>query len=108
MDTVGIVLTFVIFGGIAAVGVLLCLGKGVGLIAGYNTLSRAQKEKYDVKKLTRFVGVLVLGIDAMAVAGVLLSALTKQPIYGVGSALISFAAAIAAVVYANTGSRFRK
>ena len=43
----------VIFAALAAV---LLTGHGSGLIAGYNTATEAEKEKYDQKKLCRVTG----------------------------------------------------
>ena len=38
----------------------LLRGKGTWLIAGYNTMSEAEKRRYDKKKLCRAVGVFLL------------------------------------------------
>ena len=38
---------------------LLC-GKGAWLIAGYNTMSQAEKRRYDEKKLCRAMGIFLL------------------------------------------------
>lgn len=44
--------------------IVFFLGKGKNLIAGYNTASREEQEKYDEKKLNLVmaIGMLVLGI----------------------------------------------
>lgn len=41
-------------------GVVLFLGKGAWLIAGYNTASKEQQEQYDKKKLCRAAGCVCL------------------------------------------------
>ncbi|WP_099466520.1 DUF3784 domain-containing protein [Konateibacter massiliensis] len=43
-------------------GIYLLTGRGGWLIAGYNTASKEEKEKYDEKKLCRSMGVLMLVI----------------------------------------------
>ena len=43
-------------------GIILCYGKGADLIAGYNTLSSAERAAWDEKALCRATGVLVLVI----------------------------------------------
>jgi hypothetical protein len=54
----------------AALSVILLLGKGSFLIAGYNTASKETKQRYDAKKLCRVVGgglsvlTVILGISA--------------------------------------------
>lgn len=37
--------------------VVLLTGKGANLVAGYNTASKEEQEKYDAKKLSRTVGI---------------------------------------------------
>lgn len=44
---------FVIF---ALMSIVLFTGRGAGLIAGYNKASKAEKSKYDEKKLCRVTG----------------------------------------------------
>lgn len=46
-------------------GILLLTGRGSFLIAGYNTASKDEKEKYDEKKLCRSMGVLLIAISIM-------------------------------------------
>lgn len=41
---------------LAALSVVLLLGRGSFLIAGYNTASKEEKEKYNSKRLCRIVG----------------------------------------------------
>lgn len=40
----------------ALIGIVLLSGHGANLIAGYNTASEEEKNKYDAKKLCRSVG----------------------------------------------------
>lgn len=46
----GIIIVF------AIISIILMSGHGKGLIAGYNTASKKEKEKYDAKKLCRIFG----------------------------------------------------
>ena len=41
-------------------GVIILLGKGDNLIAGYNTASKEEREKYDIKKVRRLIGGLLI------------------------------------------------
>ena len=41
---------------LAVLSIVLIMGKGSSLIAGYNTASQEEKEKYNVKLLCRTVG----------------------------------------------------
>ena len=63
----------------AVMGILILVGKGDNLIAGYNTASREEREKIDIKRLRVLVGgllivlaplmILLLGNETMASAG---------------------------------------
>jgi hypothetical protein len=92
---------------IIVISLVLQTGRGSFLIAGYNTLSREEKEKYNSKKLGRFIGRILFPIGLFA------------PILAVGGiyeivwlpALYSFgviALSVFAVIYCNTGNRFKK
>lgn len=48
---------WVVFTIMALISVLLLLGRGSWLIAGYNTASKEEKDKYNQKKLCRVIGV---------------------------------------------------
>ena len=45
---------------LAIIGIIILSGKGDKLIAGYNTASQEEKEKYDVKRLRLIFGLLSL------------------------------------------------
>lgn len=63
----------------AGMGILILVGKGDNLIAGYNTASREEREQIDIKRLRGLVGgllvvlaplmILLLGNETMASAG---------------------------------------
>ena len=63
----------------AVMGILVLVGKGDNLIAGYNTASREEREQIDIKRLRVLVGgllivlaplmILLLGNETMASAG---------------------------------------
>ena len=63
----------------AVMGILVLVGKGDNLIAGYNTTSREEREQIDIKRLRGLVGgllivlaplmILLLGNETMASAG---------------------------------------
>lgn len=57
---------WVVFAVLAIVSLVLLSGHGGFLIAGYNTASKEEKEKYDEKKLCRITGI------GMAVAALLI------------------------------------
>lgn len=54
---VGQIITFFIAGLIAGLGIIILMGKGSNLIAGYNTASEEEKAEYDEKKLNLITGI---------------------------------------------------
>ena len=95
--------------------IVLCLvlaavffrGKGAWLIAGYNTASAYEKLHTDERKLTRFMGWLMLALAVCFVPILLSAALDAMWLFWLGFALF-LAVVVAGVVYANTGKRFWK
>ena len=71
----------------ACISILLLSGHGAHLIAGYNTASREDQEKYDTKKLCRVMGggmsVITILLLAMAVGEAVLPAYMAYVCLGV-------------------------
>ena len=91
---------------IIALSVILLMGKGAWLIAGYNTLGREEKAQYDRSALCKFIGKYLLSIGLLMPAipaGVVLKINWLIAVYIVYM-LIS---TIFVMVYCNTGSRFK-
>ncbi len=57
-------------------GIILSMGKGSFLIAGFNTMSKEEKEEYDVVSLCKFMG-KVMFIIAFCITLFLLSEIFK-------------------------------
>lgn len=88
-------------------GVLLLNGKAMFLIAGYNTASKEAKAQINKKALAKFMGILMF---AFAFCLLLEVAEWYMPGYYfrlIGQYLIPVLA-LFAVIYANTGNRFKK
>jgi len=103
--------TYIIFGSVIALmiitGIFLLNGKGAFLIAGYNTMNKSEKVKYDEKAVCRFAGRLLIGLSVsflLLPVGIYFE--TDWLMY-IGIAFI-LAGTIGAAVYANTGNRFMK
>ena len=87
-------------------GLTMLKGKGAMLIAGYNTMPKHKREKYDEKALCRFVGKLLISMVpclALTIAGEYfkLAWLVTGPI------VLSIVLLIGGVIYVNTGNRFK-
>ncbi len=88
-------------------GVVFLLGKGAFLIAGYNTASKAEKEKFDQKALCKFMGKSMFAFAACMAVVASSEILHNQVPLWIGFGLF-FAVVVFMMIYANTGNRFRK
>ena len=88
-------------------GLVFISGRGAFLIAGYNTMSKAKKEKYNEKALCRFVGWLLI-----AMIPCLLVTLAGTH-FGLGwlangGVALPIVLLVGGVIYVNTSGRFKK
>ena len=88
-------------------GFFLINGKGVFLIAGYNTMSLEKRARYDEKALCKFVGWLLIIYTLGLMSGVCAFAFD---IIWLGSLIMILIhiALIGALIYVNTGKRMYK
>lgn len=91
------------------IGLIIRIFKTSGLIAGYNTASREEKEKYNEEELTRFVGnMLIVSAAILLIAG-FLSITGIIPKYMAAASWVLFSLVlVGGVIYMNTGGRFKK
>lgn len=106
-DVAALIITSIIGLLFTVMALVLLTGRGAFLIAGYNTASKKEKEKYDSKALCRFMGKILLpiGIFTPLVAiGGIYEIDWMNTLYTFGVIALS----IFAVIYANTGNWFKK
>ncbi|WP_164669347.1 DUF3784 domain-containing protein [Virgibacillus doumboii] len=99
--TLIIIALFVVF------GIFLLNGKGSFLIAGFNTLPKEEKAKYDVEALCKFMGKMMFILSFAMVFWVLSEAFEIGWLFTVGMILF-IAIVVFILVYVNTGNRFKK
>jgi small-conductance mechanosensitive channel len=95
---------------LAVLGAVIRFKKAAFLIAGYNTSSKAQKEKYDKDALCKFVGNLLFVLSAIlfVMMALIYFGLDRFGlVFGAGFTLFVLTV-ICAVIYMNTGNRFKK
>ena len=103
----GILVLVVVIIGFAILAFVLLQGKGASMIAGYNTMSVAEKEKYDEVALCKFMGKMMLGV-VFAMLMMLYDAIFEVGWgFAVGTIFIVIVV-IGGLVYMNTGNRFEK
>ncbi|MFA1642087.1 DUF3784 domain-containing protein [Chryseomicrobium imtechense] len=87
--------------------VYLSQGKGAFLIAGYNTVPKEEKAKYDEVALCKFMGKALYGICFSLVLLSLSEWLEIPALLWIGIALM-IGLIVFTLVYSNTGNRFRQ
>ena len=65
MDTLEILVFLPIALMMVVLAFIILKGKGDGLIAGYNTASKEEQEKYNIKRLRIVVAAMILFVPAM-------------------------------------------
>ena len=96
-----------VVGALVLLGIIFLKGKGSFLIAGYNTASKAEKEKIDEKKLCTCVGMLMFALPGCFFIVMLSDIFHKMWILWLGLGLV-FAVSIGGIIYINTGDRIKK
>ncbi|MGG0643001.1 DUF3784 domain-containing protein [Sporosarcina gallistercoris] len=97
-------LTIIVFFGL---GTLFLKGKGASLIAGYNTMTKEEKEQYDRIRLCKFMGKMMYVFSLSMVLWGLSDFLDETWLLYAGLALF-LSTVFFMIVYMNTGNRFQK
>ena len=96
-----------VVGALVLLGIIFLKGKGSFLIVGYNTASKAEKEKIDEKKLCTCVGMLMFALAGCFFIVMLSDIFHKMWILWLGLGLV-FAVSIGGTIYINTRDRIKK
>lgn len=94
---------------------MMFTGRGSFLIAGYNTMSKEEKEKFDSKALSKFIGKCIImptGLLTILFA-IGLTYGVRHNITLLWTTIIAYCVIVTglcifAVIYLNTGNRFRR
>lgn len=106
MDS-GLIITGILGLLLIIMAIVLLTGRGSSLIAGYNTMSKSEKENYDSRALCKFMGKILLPIGMLTPFLTLGSRLNITWFPFAYSALV-LGIVVFAAIYANTGNRFKK
>ena len=82
-------------------GIVILVGKGDNLIAGYNTASKEEKSLYNIKRLRGLIGGLLVLLAPMTV--ILLGEETMAATWSVVA--INFVLSMVVVMFANTWAK---
>lgn len=92
---------------LALLGLYMMQGKGAFLIAGYNTMPKEEKAKYDGPAMARFVGKLLMALAFSMLFWLAGMILEKSWMFYIGVAMFLGFLGFA-LIYMNTGGRFLK
>lgn len=102
-----IIIMVIMIGLFMILGIILHSGRGSFLIAGYNTMSKEEKDKYDTVALCKFIGKMMFALSFSMVFWVLSEVFEKGWLFTIG--LILFIVIIVfMMIHVNTGNRFKK
>ena len=96
-----IMIPFLIF------AVVLSKGKGSFLLAGYNTMSDSEKEKYREDELCKFMSKIMYGI-CFSLLLMALSEYFKMQFLLITGIILIVGLIVFSMVYSNTGNRFKR
>lgn len=86
---------------LAVAAVFLWNGKGSWLIAGYNTMGKESKAKYDHKKLCRVVSGCIAAVDLLLIVSSIMGETTADKYENVFTVII-FIIVVITVILSNT------
>lgn len=88
-------------------GILLSHGKCSFLIAGFNTMSKEEKNKYDILALCKYTAKVMFFIAFCIILFILSDVLQVRAIFNI-SLMLVWILIVFTVIYLNTGNRFMK
>lgn len=106
-DVINMMMTVLIIGLFIVLGIYLSTGRGAFLIAGYNTMPKEEKEKYDTVALCKFMGKMMFALSFCMILWVCSEFYNVQWLFFIGLFLF-IAIIIFILIYVNTGNRFKK
>jgi len=89
------------------IGFIFINGKGSSLIAGYNTKSPEEKNKYDIVALCKFMGKMMFALSFSMLFWIFSVAYEMNWLFTLGLVLF-IGIVIFTIIYINTGNRFKK
>lgn len=87
--------------------IFLSNGKGAFLIAGYNTMSESEKEKFDELAFCKFFGKCMFGLSFSILLWAVSQMLDIQVLFII-DLILFWGIIMFLLVYSNTGDRFMK
>ncbi|PIC67092.1 hypothetical protein CSV71_07665 [Sporosarcina sp. P21c] len=107
MIMVGLLLDVIILLAFIVYGIALWQGKGASMLSGYNTMSMKKKMQINERALCKFMAKIMFALS-FCVGLFAVSELLEEDIYFIVGLSLFVAVLGFALIYANTGNRFKK
>ena len=104
---VGLLLDVLILLAFIVYGIALWQGKGASLLSGYNTMPAEKKMRIDERALCRFMAKTMFALSFCVGLFAISELLNEEKYFIVGLSLFVLVLGFA-LIYANTGNRFKK
>ncbi|WP_368655035.1 DUF3784 domain-containing protein [Ornithinibacillus sp. 4-3] len=101
------IIMLIMIGVFILIGIVLINGKGSFLIAGYNTMSPEEKEKYDTVSLCKCMGKMMFALSFSMLFWVFSEIYEIDWLFVFGFVLF-IGIVVFMLIYMNTGNRFKK
>ena len=89
-------------------GVLIKYGKMYFLIAGYNTMPKKEKEKYDIEGIAKVFGNVMFGMALVMLIGYLIAKFTANPMIQDYTFWITFIIGISYLLIETNSKKYKK
>ena len=104
------IIAWTVFALLVGVTALLLTGRGANLIAGFNTLPKDEKEKFDKPALCKFVGKALIPFVVAFIIGAVavMTGAAWRTLFFISIGIAGLPYVIVLSVYTETGNRFKK
>ena len=103
----GLLLDIIVMIAFIIYGVALWQGKGASLLSGYNTMPLEKKRRINERTLLKFMAKIMFALS-FCVGLFAVSEWLEEDIYFIVGLILFILVVVFALVYANTGKRFKK
>ena len=103
----GYIIAGTVFAALIGLTVLLLTGRGANLVAGFNTLPKEEKDKFNTKFLCKFMGIMLLFLNLLINAMIICIAFNEN-VAAIVFGTAFGAAVIFIIYYMNHSKKFRK
>ena len=98
------IVLYIVASALLIMGIVILIGKGDNLIAGYNTASKEEKSQYNIKRIRGLIGGLLIILAPLTV--ILLGEETMTSTFSFVA--VTFVLSIVVVILANTWAKNKK